>query len=279
MQHEHFVPKDNMCKILTIINKNPHNAALLNKFIQANEDALAGEKDGYALYQYHRGVSQRKTFVGEEAYKNIAANIKYVGAELYMVHFRTKTSGGVGGVEGLHLDKIQNRFVYAHNGTVYKYAKEKTKSDSYHFFVNLLSKELTTPSIEEAIDESFFWGRGFLFDETENRLHVFCNYDVYIYGLPDCLILTSYPLVKTLPSYSSREVLGFPFFVENKNTELPVIGEDTITHSHLVFENGIFIKDEILRDRRSFDKKKIINLKGKYWNTKTKRFEDSPLPF
>jgi len=266
-----------MCKIITIINKNKHNTSTLNKLLRANAEDLSREKDGYAVYEFDKGKGERRVFVGTEAYNNISKNIEYNGGEIYMVHFRTKTSGE-SGEEGLHLDKIQDRYVYAHNGTASKFSGKKTKSDSHHFFEELLSKELNIKNINSTINESNFWGRAFLFDEKENRLHIFCNSFVQIYALKDCLVFSSYALEMKPKDGEIKIILGLPLTTK-ESKEIQIIGESEMVDEYITFLNGSFETDHFLDNyyQSEWEKELEKNRRKTFWNPETNTLEEVPL--
>ena len=221
-----------MCKIITIINHNKENIPVLQKLITANVEKMAEEQDGYSTYR--DGVS---TFYTD--YKGIGDNLAYAGERIYMAHTRTRTTGGTG-VDGLHLQRIKDRYVFAHNGSISKYADVKDKNDSYYFFDDLIKMNISKKNIEKHSEKSSFWGRAFLYDELLDRFHIFCNNPLYFTMLPDCLVISTFELVIEEPAGEKKfNTLGLDWFIETPGKRIQgLLGTLDLDDTYMVFHNG-----------------------------------------
>lgn len=229
-----------MCKILAIINKKPSNAPLINKIIQANIEQLSKEDDGYTLYKNGRTYAH----FGLNAYKFMSTNLTYHKEEQFFIHARTAT-GGSHGVDGLHMQRLEKRYIYAHNGWIGGFSNVVKKSDSHYFFARLLKKygEPSFDTIVEAIGLYNFSGRALLLDEEKNELWFFANLIAHIYCLPDCLIMSSFELEEKLATYTEKSALGFTWREDEQEEKIT-----GILH-HEEVENVIFrFKDNELSE-------------------------------
>lgn len=239
-----------MCKIIAIINKDSNNNDTINKILHYNKYALATQDDGYSVYE----DGETRFFMGKEAYKtdNIAKNIAYKGNEIYMTHFRIST-GGADSINGLHLQKLNDRFVFAHNGTVRHFYDVKTHSDSFYFFNNLLNsgkKDVVYhKKINKAILKYDFSGKGFLYDEENKDLHIFMNMKLYIYGLPNCLIFATYDIETSLAVREYKETLGMSYCVEKESDPIRFEFTASIDDHYMKFHNGIYVEKKKLTSR------------------------------
>lgn len=205
-----------MCKIIGVINKDKKNNKIINDLLEINAGKLAAEPDGYAV------LREDRTFYFLD-YQNLISNIKYKNETLYLLHLRLATAGAIG-YDGLHLKNI-NGWYYAHNGTVTKYSKVNDNNDSFYFFKNLIlknNKEITKESVEKEIEKTGFNGRGVLFHPRKKELILFSTNELYVYGLSNCLIFSSFKLEtkKTINHY--KNVLGLYFIdrVEKKEIQI-----------------------------------------------------------
>lgn len=218
--------------MIVVLNKNPKNNQIIDTLLKTNTELLCAEKDGYSIYRDGE-IEHHMT------YGTVTNDMTYKGEKLFVTHFRTST-GGERNENGLHLQRLQNRYIFAHNGVVSQ-INQPTKSDSYHFFDGMVS------AYGEAIDESYigmdiadfgFSGRGFLYDEKDEVMHIFSTYIMYIYALPDCLIFATFKLETEVKAYTMKEVLGMPFKQERK-FEIPFLFEDSFYEEYLKFDKGV----------------------------------------
>ena len=113
-----------------------------------------------------------------------------------LFHFRLATAGKKNKLN-IHLWR-RNDFIFAHNGTVYTYSRNKEFSDSFLFFINLSEKlkklkerneKEIVKILENEIEESNLFGRGFLLDLSTKKLY--CFGDLKIYCSKDFLLISS----------------------------------------------------------------------------------------
>jgi hypothetical protein len=228
-----------MCKTFVVINKNPANRDILSDVMLANIDKLSTEKDGYSIYR----DGKTEFFQGDEDYALMPENLEYRGEEMLMVHFRSATAGARDKT-GLHLQKINKRFVYAHNGVVSNFNAVKNFSDSYYYFRNLIVKadyKVTTDAISQSLKDNTFWGRAFLYDEKLKTLHAWNTLTTYVYALEGCLILSSFDLETDVEDIEYKEVLGYTFKVEKEKRKITFLHESTFVDQHWTFKNGSLV--------------------------------------
>lgn len=231
-----------MCKIITILNNNPDNNQTISKFIQDNLTYLETERDGYSIFN----GQEARYFHGIKAYENIEKNIIYNNEKLLIVHARTAT-GGENNINGLHLQPIQNNYYFAHNGWVSNYATVSKKSDSYYFFRNYISdNNINAQTIEQEVKKRNFTGKGFIYDKKEEELHIFMNQTLYIYALPDCLILTSYMAnFHKIEKYKEMKILGYTFNVKIEPDKQ--LASTQVNNQYLLFKKNNFISRQEIK--------------------------------
>jgi predicted glutamine amidotransferase len=223
-----------MCKIFTVINKNPKNKALINRIIQANLGEISSEKDGYAVYN-----GQSNFYLGQPAYENIESNLIYNNEPIFIIHSRTKTTGS-DDIDGLHLQEI-NGYVFAHNGTVGKYSTVLKKSDSYYFFKHFLRlyKKITLEAVEKWTKKADFSGKGLLYNKSTDELYYFCNQPSQVLILKDALIITSYEPETTEKIFKVNKILGFKWYSESEEKEIKgILHQEQIDDIYLHFKAG-----------------------------------------
>lgn len=221
-----------MCKIITVLNKNKANTEKINKILRANNLALCAERSGYSVFRDNYTFD----YIGDAAYKNAETNFTYKGEEVFIIHTRTRTSGSMD-TEGLHLKKLDNRYVFAHNGIVSAFQNVERFNDSYYFFKRVIQKAITVKNIVKAIEKYKFSGRAFLYDTDKKIMHYFCNSDSYIHALPDCLIITSYDLNLEYTRYKSFNVLGYTWYEKQDTEEIPVLRREKIDDMYMKFKD------------------------------------------
>lgn len=234
-----------MCKILTIINTKESNNKILQDIVDANIDELKQERCGFSVFR-----DNHTTFHLKEDYGNFAEIAKYNGEKVFCIHSRTST-GGDSNQNGLHLQK-SNGWFWGHNGVVGGFAGVKDFSDSYYFFMSLLSKlPIDSPNnpiekdlIEKSCQDLRFNGKGFLYNPKSQVLQWFCNSPSYITVLDGCLIITTYVLTLKKEEYEYASMLGFEWITSTTETTIPVLYSEKIDDCLLTFHNNIMIGRE-----------------------------------
>ena len=187
-----------MCKIIAVLNTKPENNEAINNILIANQQALSTQRDGYSVYRKGVGTTYG---LGMDAYAKAALTdaLTYKGEEFFITHFRLST-GGSKDEKGLHLQKIGD-YVFAHNGIVHGFSHYQDYSDSYHFIKHLIEigAQDSAKMIAEQLEDSGFWGRMFLYNESTNELGVVADDKVWIYTMDGALIFSSYQLETNLP--------------------------------------------------------------------------------
>jgi predicted glutamine amidotransferase len=238
-----------MCKIFLSINKKGElNNKTINQLLNANINDLSMEGDGYSVYRENRTYF----YDGEKAYTNILNNLEYRNEEIFIIHTRTKTAGS-SGIDGLHLQDIGG-WVFAHNGTVNKFAGVLKKSDSFYFFKHLLKryKNLNAENVNKYTQEAGFSGKGVLYNPKEKTLIWFCNTPTQVYILDDAIILTTFKLTTSYTFYDYKTVLGYTWKVAEKRVEIGgIIHHEEIDNIFLKFEDGI-LKETGKIENRSY---------------------------
>lgn len=262
-----------MCKIVLIVNKNKKNTNKINKILRANTEVLLQEKDGYAILRdgkvdYHYPTSTydfRKKLSYKTNFPRFRKNITYKGEKVYCLHVRTAT-GGEKGINGLHLQNI-NGWYFAHNGWVRAYQGVRIKNDSYFFFRNLIKKygdNIEQGVLEEEAERRGFYGRGVLI--KDKKIIIFSTQDIFVYGLPDCLIFTSFKLnlIDEDRKKKHLKILGLDFWAdrrikgveEHEGGAFYIEIEGLKVKKHLFFEvpnrNFIFYNDDALQESLKF---------------------------
>lgn len=233
-----------MCKILTIINTKDSNNKILQDIITANVDDLKSERCGYSVLRHNKA----DYYLGDNDYKNFANNVKYNGEKVFAIHARTAT-GGDRDKKGLHLQKRAGWF-WAHNGIVSGFSSVKDYSDSYYFFMSLISQarldKVNNPFpkeiIEKACTDFGFNGKGLMYNPQSDVLQWFCNQASYVYLLDGCIIITTYELSLTIEEYTMASILGFEWITETKTTEIPIIHKEKIDDCLLTFYKSELIQ-------------------------------------
>lgn len=222
-----------VCKIITVLNKNSRNKKLIQKFIDLQEEELQAEQNGYSVYSQKE--RHTRFYMGQKAYKNIKNNLQYDNSNIYMIHFRTSTGGELT-KDGLHLQNFDDK-IWCHNGTCSS-IRHTDKSDSYYFFDSLLDDEISVENIEKNIEESGFWGRAFVYDKNLQKLYVFMTACVYITALAsDCIIITSYQ-----PNLSETETItSYGLDFERDNQVIVPWGSKTLNNCLVTFDHGRII--------------------------------------
>lgn len=235
-----------MCKIITILNRNQKNSETIAKIIKANSNLLSLERSGYSVFRNNQSFF----YLGEKAYQRFEDNIAYKNEEVYILHTRTATAGSRD-FDGLHLQPYQG-FVFAHNGMVLKFNHVIKKNDSFYFFKRIINQDLTKDNIEKAINRYDFSGRGFLYNIEKKKLYIFSTNNLFVYGLPDCLIFSTFQLNLNVEKEEVREILGYPFVVRRFEEKIKIDYEDEIKDSFLVFENLKLIESQELNINQGY---------------------------
>ena len=228
-----------MCKIITILNKNKDNTEVLNKFISANIAPLCSERSGYSVFR----DTDTFDFIGDNAYKNAHINMEYKGEQVFIIHTRTATAGAMD-IEGLHLKKLDNRYIFAHNGTVSSFANVERYNDSYYFFKRVIKSAINPKNIVHAIQKYGFHGKGFLYDTDKRIMYYFCNMFSYIHALPDCLIITSWEANIEITQYKSHNILGYTWYETLGKERLPILKTEKIDDIYMKFKDLYLVEEE-----------------------------------
>ncbi|MCX7698857.1 MAG: hypothetical protein N2114_05275 [Candidatus Goldbacteria bacterium] len=247
-----------MCKIITIINKNNKNCKKINEILNINADALKSEQSGYSVLRNNEAFY----FLNYKYFNN---NIRYLNEKVYILHTRTATAGSLD-IDGLHLKNI-NGFFWAHNGFVSKFADVKDFNDSYYFFNNLINKSaglIDKKAIEKEINESEFSGRGVLYNPYSKELFLFATNSLWVYGLDDCLIFTSFELNLKSKKYFYKNILGLTFVKGIKEKEIKGIKKQKFEKIFIKFKNDKLDKLEILEIIE--EKYKLFNSFNKFYD-------------
>lgn len=234
-----------MCKVLYILNKNNPNTeagklanSQLADLVKAQENEFKSERDGYSVYRNGRTFN----YPTIEHYDRIGKNTEYRNEPVYCAHFRTSTGGSEDG-DGLHLQKLYGRYVYAHNGTVWGFNQVKKKSDSHYFFSRLIQRwgEINYPNVNEAIDKYSFHGKGFLYDEKEKTTYFFCNQPAWIYILNDAFVIASYEINRKFQQYTKHTVLNYDWYTAGDSRFLEGIQHsEKLDDVYMEFKDGVF---------------------------------------
>jgi len=163
-----------------------------------------------------------------------------------MTHFRLSTCGDEG-KDGCHLQHINHRYIFAHNGTVSAFNSAKRKNDSYHFFNRLLqkNKKINTEILNGASQMYGFSGKGFLYDEKNDIFHIFMNQLAYIYILKDALIFSTWKLDLEYDKVKYHSTLGFQW-EEKIGTEKieGILYDENIDNLYMKFvKNKLILQD------------------------------------
>lgn len=240
---------------------------MLNELLFANLNGLASEKNGYSTLRDGRV----DYFLDYGAY--LYQNILYSGEKTYILHMRTSTGGGRG-VDGLHLQNI-NGWRFAHNGYVTDYAGGRDKNDSYYFCKRLITKPITKARVENEIDIRGFTGKGFLYRKTTKDLYIFNNSTLYVYGIKDCLIFSTFVLTTDIKKIKEVNILGFKDIQEEETgREIKFLINGYMEDTFLHLKNGQVIQREKIVQKtwweKNQDKKGKKGKKGKKnkWNGK-----------
>lgn len=264
-----------MCKVLTVIREENANIERIEKFVKAQIADLQGEKSGYSVYR----DGKSSFYMGIENYNRdtMYKNIRYSGEKTYICHTRTAT-GGEMTEKGLHLQKLYEHYVFAHNGTVTKLSDVKDYSDSYHFFKTLTAiaeDKVTYDDIEEMVNEFEFNGKGFLVDEKNEELHVWaCGYSfggIYITIFEDFIALTSYDPELELKEPKLKTVLGFQFKEAEVKEEFEPLYQEKKDDVYLKMEKHILTTRQELKRKYVYTTPKWIGKKGKHHNHNYKK--------
>lgn len=246
-----------MCKIITIINKNKNNSKTLKNLIDINADALSREQSGFSVLRNNNPYYSLD-------YSNFNKKIAYKNEEVYIIHTRTATAGAVD-KKGLHL-KSFNGWFWAHNGLVSRFSNVEDYNDSYYFYFNLINNtSLTKKEVEDYINDYGFSGRGVLYNPYKNKMIIFATNDLYIYGLKDCLIFSSYQLDTKKNIIKQDYVLGWTFYKNAGQIEIDIENKQKISDVFIEIKNNKVINIEKL------DIKKVgmFNYYSKYYGYST----------
>lgn len=265
-----------MIAVLTT-TKKPEVKAQIYKHIQANLNQLASQSSGYSVYD----GKATKNYLGDTAYTmdNIARNVQYNGASLWITHFRIAT-GGDRGVDGLHLQNI-NGYIFAHNGIIHELSNVLTKSDSYHFFNRIIQKSKKRKEgivdyelISQACGKYGFQGKGFLYDTKRNIFHFFNNQEGYITILEDTLIFSSYKLEDEIAQFDTYQVLGYRWNVYRSKERLESLRVEKIDNTYLKIDKFQVTDEQSIDNYKAFPQYNYSYGKGKKKESLYPMFED-----
>lgn len=262
-----------MCKIITIINNKPENTDKINDILSANVSALKVERQGYSVMRDNKS----HYFLGPKDYDNMQENIKYKGEKVMCIHSRTSTGGSLD-EKGLHLQRTGNWF-WAHNGMVTGFSGVKDHSDSYYFFMSLISalkidemdKPISKDLIEKACQDLSFGGKGFLYNPKSKILQWFCNAQSYIYLLEDCIIITTYDLNLDVETYEYASILGFSWITKTTTEKIEVIHQETVDDIMLTFQNNQLIGRQNVTLRKYGNYNNTPQKHYNYWQEKAEQ--------
>jgi len=267
-----------MCKAIAIINKNSGNNVELNRLLSMNAESLATQSDGYSVWEKGQ---KAKGYIGKKDYKieNVKKAIEYKGSEVYMTHFRLSTCGA-DDKNGLHLQEISERYVFAHNGTVSKFSSVEIKNDSYFFFRRLVTKydDITPKEINKCIKEYGFSGKGFLYDKLKDEFHFFNNMPAYLYIFNEAIVISTWKLELEEKQYKIGSTLGFEWKVEQGIYNIKgIMYQETIDDTILKLNGGMLVEmdktDKALRHDSIYTYSSGY-YSNKRWNKKLGTWED-----
>lgn len=222
-----------MCKLIVIINQNRRSEAAINDLITANAAALMAERSGYSIY-----TSNNDTTEGYFDYRPgyFEKNIRYRYSPVAIYHFRTATSGAIG-KNGLHLQRLYGRYVYAHNGWITMYRNVADKNDSHYFFDNFLKnrKKVKFGALAREISRAGFNGRGTLYDAASRTLHLWSTETLYLTILANCLIFSSFQLSTEKITQHKSRMLSYTYQHLTYQPITAVIAQEKLTRPYLFF--------------------------------------------
>jgi len=239
-----------MCKIITIINKNPANNEVIKQVIQGNSEALKMERNGYSVLR-----NGEASYHLPSEYGAFAENVEYNGEEMFCIHTRTST-GGDSDTKGLHLKNVDGWF-WAHNGTVSHFMGVKDYNDSHYFFNSLLQRlegeEYDNPIGKEAIEKACkdfgFNGKGFLYNHDKKIFQWFCNSFSYIYLLEGTVIITTWDMSTKMYEYDIKNILGFEYYTNVREFTIPFLHTEKIDDTMLTMVDFELIGREKISTR------------------------------
>jgi hypothetical protein len=200
---------------------------------------MATQDDGFSVLRN----TKTSFYLGDEAYYYMPTHTEYKGETIFGIHSRFKTSGSES-VSGLHFNKLDNNWIYAHNGTVSKYTGVKMFNDSYYFFKHLLRKNTTLDqwAIEAEVKQAGFSGKGILYNTKSKEIFYFCNQPSQITILDGALIFSSWKieLERTIATY--KRVMGYSWKVGEQKTVIPTIHTEELDDIFIHIKNNKVIE-------------------------------------
>jgi hypothetical protein len=229
-----------VCKFIAIVNKRKGNTETINKVLQANINQLSVEPDGFSVFRQNKTAFGTEFYPKPEHYDNLEQVLEYRGEQVFIVHFRNKTCGAVG-IDGLHLQPMVGGFYCCHNGTVSHFSQVTDKNDSLYFFNAILheskKKGLTKELIEGAGNDLGFDGKAVMYQPSTKTMHLFCNREMELNILPDCLIFSSFPLTKKIAQYETYNALGWEWYKQVGEEKIEFLHHEKIDDHYIKISN------------------------------------------